>query len=237
MASRRLIRRRVLTAVAALAVAAALVWLVLAGPWFTIRQIRVQGGPAQLFQDTGLKLGQPLFSAPLIRAQQTLLARAPWLASATVSALFPDQLLISVTLRRPVALAFVGAGDLIGLDASGVTLPVTAKDQAAYPYLTGVLVPATPYQKVASSAGLGALTFLLDLPLPLRSEVSELVVSKGQVSVYLLAGTEVALGAPTSLSQKASLLAQILAQAQAKGLIVTRVDLSQPAAPAVTATP
>lgn len=237
MARRRLSRRPVLAAGAVIGLIAALAWLALAGPWFTIRQVRVNGGPAHLFQDTGLKIGQPLLSAPLNRAHQTLLARAPWLASASFHIVFPDQLVISVTVRQPVALAFVGAGDLIGLDASGVTLPATAKEQASYPYLTGVAVPASPYQKIASSAGLGALEFLVDLPQPLRSKVSELAVFNGQLSVYLLAGTEVALGPPTALSQKASLLVQILAQAQAKGLIVTRVDLSHPTAPLVTATP
>ncbi len=237
MASRRLIRRRALTAALALAAVAALGWLVWAGPWFTIREVQVRGGPAQLFQDSGLKMGQPLLSAPLGRARATLLARAPWLASATFSTALPDRLVISVTARQPVALAFVGAGELVGLDESGVTLPATAKEQASYPYLTGVAVPASPYQKLTSSAGLGAIAFLVDLPASLRARVSELVVAQGDVTVYLLAGTEVALGPPTSLSQKAGLLVQILAQAQAKGLIVTRVDLSHPAAPLVTAMP
>ena len=237
MARRRLRRRPLLWAVLVLALVLGLAWLVGASPLLSLRRVEVRGGPPQLFQDTGLTIGQPLYLAPLTQARLTLLARAPWLANAVLSQVFPDELVISVTARQPVALAFVGAGTLVGLDPSGVTLPVTRSVQGSYPYLTGVAVPASPYQKITSSAGLAALAFLTDLPGSLRTRVSELIVSQGQITVFLLAGTEIALGEPTAIATKARLLVQILAEAQAKGLTVTRVDLTHPATPLVTATP
>lgn len=237
MARRRLRVRLFLWLALLLAVIIGLAWLLVASPWLSLRQVRVDGGPPQLFRDTGLTIGEPLYLAPLAEARSTLLAKAPWLANASLSRVFPDQLVISVTARQPVALAFVGAGALVGLDPSGVTLPVKPTQEAAYPYLTGVAVPPSPYQKITSGPGLAALRFLTDLPPSVRGQVSELVVSGGEITVFLLAGTEIALGQPVSMGTKARLLVQILAQARAKSLTVTRVDLTHPSAPLVTATP
>jgi cell division protein FtsQ len=88
----------------------------------------------------GEDIGRNIFFVPLAERRHQL-EQIPWVQSATVMRLLPDQIRISVIERKPVA--FVRHGQQIGLvDANGVLLsmPVAmmAQHHYSFPVLTGI---------------------------------------------------------------------------------------------------
>lgn len=88
----------------------------------------------------GEDIGRNIFFVPLSQRRKQL-EKIPWVQSATVMRLLPDQLRISVVERTPVA--FVRHGQQIGLvDADGVLLSMSAasmsKHHYSFPVVTGI---------------------------------------------------------------------------------------------------
>lgn len=88
----------------------------------------------------GEDIGRNIFFVPLNQRRKQL-EKIPWVQSATVMRLLPDQLRISVVERTPVA--FVRHGQQIGLvDANGVLLSMSAasmsKHHYSFPVVTGI---------------------------------------------------------------------------------------------------
>ncbi len=88
----------------------------------------------------GEDIGRNIFFVPLSQRRKQL-EKIPWVQSATVMRLLPDQLRISVVERTPVA--FVRHGQQIGLvDANGVLLAMAAasmtKHHYSFPVVTGI---------------------------------------------------------------------------------------------------
>ena len=141
-------------AVGAISLVGALAWLVVVvrsfaahDPRFRIdssENIQILGNSevtkAELLSVFGGDMGRNVFFIPL-RDRRTALERLPWVETATVMRLLPDQLRVAVVERTPVA--FVRDGNEIGLiDRQGVLLPMDAKTMAAkhysFPVLTGL---------------------------------------------------------------------------------------------------
>jgi cell division protein FtsQ len=88
----------------------------------------------------GEDIGRNIFFVPLTERRKQL-EQIPWVESATVMRLLPDQIRVSLVERKPVA--FVRHGQQIGLvDANGVllTMPVAmmAQHHYSFPVLTGI---------------------------------------------------------------------------------------------------
>jgi len=138
----------------AVALAGELAWLAMAArnfaahdPRFRIDSsdnIQILGNSevtkAELLSVFGGDMGRNVFFIPL-NQRRSALERLPWVETATVMRLLPDQLRVAVVERTPVA--FVSDGNETGLvDANGVLLPMDAKTMAAkhysFPVLTGI---------------------------------------------------------------------------------------------------
>lgn len=95
---------------------------------------------AELLPVFGEDIGRNVFFVPLTERRNEL-EQIPWIQSATVMRLLPDEIRVSVVERQPVA--FVRNGRQIGLvDAHGVLLAMSAAAMAAhhysFPVLTGI---------------------------------------------------------------------------------------------------
>lgn len=96
--------------------------------------------PAELLSVFGGDMGRNVFFIPLSQRRAEL-EQLPWVETATVMRLLPDQLRVAVVERTPIA--FVRNGNEIGLvDRDGVLLPMAAKTLAAkhysFPVVTGI---------------------------------------------------------------------------------------------------
>jgi cell division protein FtsQ len=96
---------------------------------------------AELLSVFGGDMGRNVFFIPLSQRRSELAQRLPWVETATVMRLLPDQLRVAVVERTPAA--FVRQGNEIGLvDHTGVLLPMEAKMLAAkhysFPVVTGI---------------------------------------------------------------------------------------------------
>jgi cell division protein FtsQ len=95
---------------------------------------------AELLSVFGGDMGRNVFFVPLSERRGDL-ERLPWVETATVMRLLPDQLRVAVVERTPVA--FVRNGNEIGLvDREGILLPMDPKTLAArhysFPVVTGI---------------------------------------------------------------------------------------------------
>jgi cell division protein FtsQ len=95
---------------------------------------------ADLLPVFGEDIGRNIFYVPLSERRKQL-EQIPWVQSATVMRLLPDQLRVNIVERQPVA--FVRQGQHIGLvDASGILLSMPAAAMAqhhySFPVVTGI---------------------------------------------------------------------------------------------------
>lgn len=100
----------------------------------------VEVSRAEMLPVFGEDIGRNIFFIPLAERRKQL-EQIPWVQSATVMRILPDQIRVSVVERQPVA--FARQGDQIGLvDANGVLLSMPAAAQAqhhySFPVLTGI---------------------------------------------------------------------------------------------------
>jgi cell division protein FtsQ len=106
---------------------------------------------AELLSVFGGDMGRNVFFVPLSERRADL-ERLPWVETATVMRLLPDQLRVSVTERTPVA--FVRTGNEIGLvDRDGVLLTMAPSTMAAkhysFPVVTGIEAGDPPSTRAA----------------------------------------------------------------------------------------
>ena len=105
---------------------------------------------ADLLPVFGEDIGRNVFFVPLsVRRKE--LEQIPWIQSATVMRLLPDQIRVSVVERQPVA--FVRNGRQIGLvDAHGVLLGMSPSAMAAHHYSFPVLTGVDPGDSLEARA-------------------------------------------------------------------------------------
>jgi len=106
---------------------------------------------AELLSVFGSDMGRNVFFVPL-GTRRAELERLPWVETATVMRLLPNQLRLSVTERTPVA--FVRDGGNIGLvDRDGVLLGMAPETMAArhysFPVITGITANDPPSTRAA----------------------------------------------------------------------------------------
>lgn len=87
--------------------------------------------------------GRSIFAVPLDERRRRLLA-VDWVEDATVSRIWPNRLLVSITERQPVAFVSLplrgasGSARFLLVDAQGVLLDPPLRSQFTFPVLTGL---------------------------------------------------------------------------------------------------
>lgn len=142
--------------------AAALAWQTTSflhhDPRFTISSasdIQIVGNSqltrTDLLQVFGSDIGRNIFHVPLGRRRLEL-EQIPWVESASVMRILPDQIRVAVAERTPIAFAEVN-GQIELVDAAGVLLEMPPQQMAAkhyaFPVVTGVNPGETPAARAA----------------------------------------------------------------------------------------
>jgi cell division protein FtsQ len=200
--------RAVLAALVATALLAGAVWVVWFSSLLTVNAVEITGTdtlkPGQVRRTAGVELGQPMVMANL-GAIRTRIAALATVERVEVSRKWPDQVVIDITERTPVAVIDL-AGTLHALDKHGVVF----RDYAKAP--PGLPVVATP-RGVSIEALREAAAVAVALPAPLAKTVDHLEVRTiDQISLTLSDGRRVVWGSSADSERKAEVLAVLLNQ-------------------------
>jgi cell division protein FtsQ len=100
-------------------------------PWMSLRTIDVRGASPELRETVhriaNQKLGSPVFRLPMDSLRRRIAGQRD-VASVTVERIWPEQLVISITARHPLAVVQVNEGAPSTVDATGMVLtPTTEK--------------------------------------------------------------------------------------------------------------
>jgi cell division protein FtsQ len=213
-------------AVAASATLAAAAFASTYTPWFAADEVVVRGarrlGAEGVRSLAGLAAGVNVFHLD-VGAVERALEADPRIAEAVVERDLPDRVIVTVRERVPVAAAFLEGGP-IAVAADGTALP--GAPVHGLPTIRPVAGDLVPAAVVDAAAALDAL------PPTVRQRVEVAVVGlTGDLELELDAGPTVAYGPPVDPVAKAEALVAVLRWAGERGLDLTSVDVSVPAAP------
>jgi cell division protein FtsQ len=221
-------RRRLLTALAVLAVVGgAVAWVVLGSPLLAVRTVQVDGESGltteEVVRAAGITTGTPLLRVDTTAAASRV-AALPQVASVEVTRGWPSTVVVTLTERVPVAVVAEGGTRQL-VDAGGV----------AYDTITGnapegvvpLDVPHPGPDDAATTAALGALTAL---PRGVRSEVTGVAAhTADDVTLTLTDGRSVLWGSAAQTDRKAEVLGALLDQIKAGTLgPADTLDVSTP---------
>jgi cell division protein FtsQ len=205
-ARRRLIWRRVLAVLAAVALVAATVWLVFFSSALAVTGVEVTGtsvlSEAAVAAAADVQLGGPLATADLAAVQARVEDLAP-VASAEVARAWPDHVSIAVTERQAVAVVS-REGHWQGMDEDGVLFRTYPSRPAGLPQVD--MRATTPIDVLAEAAAVvGAL------PAEVLRRVEYLDVgSIDSISLHLKGGSTVNWGSADESADKAEVLGVLL---------------------------
>jgi cell division protein FtsQ len=236
-------RRRILGwALAALALAAGVAYLVRT-PLFGLSAVRVEGTQAvardEVLAASQVRIGEPYLGLDLaaIRARVGALPRV---AAVRVTRDYPSSLRIAVT-ERP-AVASVSTGGIYWLVAAdGTVLDSAGQRPADLPYVAGVPLPAG----VAAGSRLppgnelaNALTALGGMDRRLERQVAGVDArTLDSLEFTLEDGTRVQYGLAVDQPAKDAAVLLVRRTLKREGREAQRIDVRNPSAPTVTATP
>lgn len=213
--------------------------LVSGGEWvvrsslFRVRHVSVVGvrheSVAAVIAATGLAKDPPIVDVNATTLDQRL-SRFAWIQSVAVTKHWPDRVVVTVTERTAVAVAFRTAHDLVYVDATGHDLgpaPLTAD------------LPTLVYDKPHAGtwpflrAGRAAAYVASQLPVAFSHQVSRVSVNAaGSVSLAMTTPVTFVLGPASNLHAKFVSIASVIAHARLVPGDV--VDVSVPGSLAVT---
>lgn len=219
---------RLVRMVSVLAPLAALAWLAFS-PWLSVSRVAIEGAEKaavyEVLSEHQMVVGTPmiLLDAELVESE---LEADPWIAEATVSLLWPDEVSVSVMERLPVAWVQTREG-WSRRDRDGVAVPSPDAPDAT---LAVILLPDMGDDEAAGSPELaGALEWMEALPVRLYDQ-SNVTLVEGELWAEV-AGHRVRLGRPVEMAAKAKSLAALLA----KGLDAdAEINVVAPTHPAVS---
>lgn len=200
--------RRVLAAVVVLALLAGVVWAVWFSSMLSVRAVEVTGTsqlrPGQVRRAADVPLGGPLVSVDLDAVRARIAALAP-VERVEVSRQWPDEVLIEITERTPVAVIDFG-GRLRGLDANGVVFLDYRSAPAGLPKVTTPLGTSAEALREAAKV-------VASLPAALTRIVDHVEVrTVDQITLDLTDGRTVMWGSAAESAQKAQVLQALLKQ-------------------------
>jgi cell division protein FtsQ len=236
-------RRRILGwALAAIALSAGVAWLIRT-PLFGLGAVRIDGtravAEAEVLEASRVRIGEPYLGLDLAAIRDRV-AALPRVAAVRVSRDYPSGLRIAVTERPPVA--SVSSGGVYWLVAAdGTVLDAAASRPADLPYVARVPLPdgvGTGTRLPPGNELANALTALGGMAPQLKRQVAgvnartldslEFTLEDGSVVLYGLAVDQPAKDAAVLLIRRTL---------KKEGREAQRIDVRNPSAPTVRATP
>lgn len=203
----------------------AVVWLVFS-PWLSVERVDTNGIAASdansILVDEGVIAGTPMVMVNASRTEESLLTD-PWIAEATVSKHWPDEVSVEIVERVPVA-ATNTEGGWIRRAVDGVALPADTELEAGMaridmPEMADVAAPTSPDM-------LAALEFLAALDHGLHEGT---VVSNQDGELWAeVSGFPVRLGRADEMTEKALSLGALLSQDIPEGSVIVMIAPTNP---------
>lgn len=224
--------RRLLRLLGALVVVGAVVWFVFS-PWMSVSQVRVAGvsvsGANAILGDHRVVAGTPMVMLRPGAVEAALIAD-PWVRDARVHLDWPDEVVVQVIEREPVAF-FRTVDGWTWRDVYGVALP---GPDSPDPEMAWVELPALENVDAPGSSMLvGAAEFVTNLPAELHPG-TRIRVEAGEIWA-VVAGWQVRLGRPIEMKEKALSLVALLDEMLPEDSVLVLVAPSHPAvSPPVT---
>jgi cell division protein FtsQ len=243
LAARARRRRRVLGwGLAAIALAAGVAYLIRT-PLFGLSAVRVEGtravAQAEIERASEVRIGEPYLGLDLaaIRAR---VAALPRVESVRVTRDYPSSLRITVTERQ--AVASVSTGSLFWLVAAdGTVLDSAGSQPAEVPYVASVPLPAGvgPGSRLPPGNELtNALTALGGMDPRLKRQISGVRArTLDSLEFTLRDGSRVLYGLAVDQPAKDAAVLLVRRTLKREGREAQRIDVRNPSAPTVTATP
>jgi len=227
---RRLARLKALVVLCFVFLAVEIIYIALASPRLTVREVIVRGDPAiasMVAQAIELPPNTTILGAPLELVKEQA-ESCPAVREAKVKRAFPARLAVIVERREPVA-AVRRATEAFLLDRDRVTFQVPGEWGWGLPELVGPHLAAGNLEEKSARADIETLmTALAALgPDPTLRATRLQLTADGQIEVTLESGAQVNLGRPENLGGKAKLLLAAVEQLGAQH--IARLDLSDPA--------
>jgi cell division protein FtsQ len=236
-------RRRILGwTLAALALAAGVAYLIRT-PLFGLSAVRVEGiqavPRAEVLEASRVRIGEPYLGLDLaaIRAR---VAALPRVAAVRVARDYPSSLRITVTERPPVA--SVSTGSVFWLVAAdGTVLDAASRRPPGLPYVAAVPLPEgiRPGSRLPPGNELAnALTALGGMAPQLKRQVTGVNArSLDSLEFTLKDGSRVLYGLAVDQAAKDAAVLLVRRTLKREGREAQRIDVRNPTAPTVTATP
>lgn len=212
---RRRRRRRLLVTVLVLLVTGAAVWLVWFSSVLEVREVRVVGVDGiraeEVLQAAAIPIGRPLARVDAAGAEQGIRA-LPWVSGVEVRRGWPNEVVLAVEVRDPIAVLDPSAGlpDGLGgdgaaqgpwgIDADGVVFPVA-----------GELPRRLPKVRAEGAALVAATAVVNGLPDDLlKRVVSVTATTRDDIDLHLRSGDVVRWGSALDSETKAEVLQALL---------------------------
>ncbi len=207
-ARRWLVWRRILLAVAGIALLAGLVWLFFFSTVLAVKGAEVQGvdvlEPDEVESVAEVPHGVPLATVDLT-AIEARVESLPAVQSAEASRAWPDQVRIEVTEREAVAVVS-WEGQWRGLDGNGILFRTFDEEPVELPHVT--MSSTTPVEALAEAA-----TIVQVLPPAILDRVDHVEVqSIDRITLVLTGGSTVTWGSADESEDKAAVLEVLLEQ-------------------------
>jgi cell division protein FtsQ len=243
LATRARRRRRILGyGLLAIALAVGVAYLIRT-PLFGLSAVRVEGTravtEAEVVTASQVRLGEPYLGLDLA-AIRTRVAALPRVATVRVARDYPSSLRITVSERPPVA--SVSSGSVFWLVAAdGTVLDAAGRRPAELPYVAAVPLPdgIRPGSRLPPGNELAnALTALGGMAPQLKRQVTGVNArSVDSLEFTLKDGTRVLYGLAVDQPAKDAAVLLVRRTLKREGREAQRIDVRNPSAPTVTATP
>ena len=229
-------RRRLLTRLALIAGAAALVWLAFFSPLLAVREVKLSGAkhtsPSEVEDVVGLDSSDNLLlvsTSEIVERMKTL----PWVESVSVDRKLPGTVKVSVTERKASALLAVGYQQFT-LDDRARVLAAGAVGEGL-PVLAGLqMEPPEPGERLESPELRGAFDALGALSKRLRADVAAVFApTVERITFQMSDGIQVRYGAAEDMASKNEVLTGLLRRMRGEGKTAFYVDVRVPEVPAV----
>ena len=176
------------------------IWLVWYSSVLAVKAVRVVGvtgsQATSVLVAAGIPMGEPVARVDADGAQEAVL-RVPWVASAEIRRGWPNEIVIAVSPRTPIA---IDAASRKGVDVTGVVF------DTAEP-----LPPTMPKVKATGVGLITAMAVLAGLPEDLAGKVESLSAgTRDDVDLVLRSGAQVHWGSADQAEYKARVLRALL---------------------------
>lgn len=217
---------RLLRFLVVFAAVAVLVWLAFS-PWFSVNQVRTAGisvsGANTILAERGVVAGTPMIMLRAGSVEKDLLTD-PWIRDARVHLNWPDEVIVGVVERVPVAWVETADGwtrrSLDGVSLPSGSVPDDSLVQISLPSVAGETASTSPLVLGAVEFS-DALSEHLWPKTTIRVEGGELWATAD--------GYPVRLGRPVDMAAKATTLAVMLAEPIPQGAVIVLIAPTHPA--------